>query len=178
MNKIISLIACGVIVVSMIGCSSEELEQEVVDNNGKVEEPREEQKEEPTEKVEEPVEEQILTIEDEDFKYHMTNSLADEEYDKYFGSLYGSEVEFDASIDVMQLRDGYDTRMELLLTYGDYSETTITGPYMKVKDISYGTKLSREIVSDKTNVKVKAKISDYNMDKGYLEVDIISIEPR
>ena len=170
MNKIISLIVCGVLVVLMIGCSSEEIEQDVVEVDGKVEEQ--------TEDVEEPVEEQILTIEDEDFKYHMTNSLFDEEYDKYFDSLYGREVEFDASIDIMQLREGYDTRMELLLTYGDYSETEITGPYMKVKDIAYGTKLSREIAGSKTNVRVKAEISDYDIDKGYLELDIISIEPR
>lgn len=169
MNKIISLIVCGVLVVSMIGCSSEKIEQEAVDDK-KVQEQ--------TEDVEKPVEEKILTIEDEDFKYHMTNSLFDEEYDKYFDNLYGREVEFDASIDIMQLREDYDTRMELLLTYGDYSETDITGPYMKVKDISYGTQLSREIAGNKTNVRVKAKIGDYDIDKGYLELDIISIEPR
>lgn len=170
MNKIISLIVCGILLVLMIGCSSQEMNQDVVEVDEKIEGQ--------TEDVENSIEEQILTIEDEDFKYNMTNSLFDEDYDKYFDSLYGREVEFDASIDIMQLREGYNTRMELLLTYGDYSETEITGPYMKVKDISYGSKLSRSIVGSKTNVRVKAKIGDYKIDKGYLELDIVSIEPR
>lgn len=170
MNKIISLIVCGILLVLMIGCSSQEMNQDVVEVDEKIEGQ--------TEDMENSIEEQILTIEDEDFKYNMTNSLFDEDYDKYFDSLYGREVEFDASIDIMQLREGYNTRMELLLTYGDYSETEITGPYMKVKDISYGSKLSRSIVGSKTNVRVKAKIGDYKIDKGYLELDIVSIEPR
>ena len=112
MKKLISLLVCGVLSISVIGCNSEDIEQEVV----KVDENTEEQIEE----TEESVEDHILTIEDENFKYHMTNSLLDEEYDKYFDSLYVREVEFDGSIDIMQLREGYDTRMELLLTLLKY----------------------------------------------------------
>lgn len=49
--------------------------------------------------------------------------MLDEEYDKYFNNLYGREVKFDVFIDIMQLTEDYDTGMELLLTYEDYSES-------------------------------------------------------
>lgn len=170
MNKIIRLIVCGVLAGLMIGCSSEEVErsQEVPE---KVEE---------SIKEEESIEEKTLTIEDKDFKYYMTNSLNDEEYEKYFDSIQGIEVEFDGSIDIIQLREGYNTRYELLVTYGDYNETSITGPYMKVKDIAYGNEAGLEygIIDNGTNVKVKAKIVEFDMDRGYLVIDPIRIEKR
>ena len=103
MNKIISLIVCGVLAGLMIGCSSEEVKtsQELPE---KVEESIKE------EEVVEENKEKVLTIEDKDFKYYMTTSLHDEEYEKYFNSIQGIEIEFDGSIDTIQLRDGYNTR--------------------------------------------------------------------
>ncbi|WP_297130210.1 DUF4839 domain-containing protein [Terrisporobacter sp.] len=175
MNTIISLIVCGVLAGLMIGCSSEEVKtsQEVPE---KVEETIKEEKE----VVEEPIEEKILTIEDKDFKNYMTTSLPDEEYEKYFNSIQGREIEFDGSIDIIQLREGYNTRYELLVTYGDYSETNITGPYMKVKDIAYGDERGLEygITDNGTNVKVKAKIVEFDMDRCYLVINPIRIESR
>ena len=165
MKKLVVLALFAGLGLGIVGCSSSE---EVIN--------------EPKEKIEQHVEEKevekVLTIEDEEFKKHMTNSLTDDEYAKYFEKIKGKEVDFNGAIAIMQLRDGYKTRMELLLTYGDYSETSITGPYMKVEDIAYGSELSREILDAKTNVKVKAKIEGYDLDKGYLVLDIISIERR
>lgn len=142
---------------------------------------------EPEEKIEQPAEEEvekeepkdeILTYTNEEFKYHMTTTLDDEKYNEYFSSIEGQEVEFDGSIDMMQLLEGKNTRMELLITSGDYSETEVNGPYMKVEDIAYGPELSRDIQNQGTNVKVKAKIEGYDMDRSYLILDIISIEAR
>lgn len=176
MKKIIKLsigLVIGLIIgMSLTGCTSTE---EITP-------------EEPKEEINQPVEEEVkeeeektlgvVTIEDEDFKKAMTTVLTDNAYASYFAGIDEREIEFDGSIDMMNLRDGYDTRYELLITYGDYSETDISGPYMKVKDIAYGQELADDIVGAKTNVKVRAKVDKYDLEKGYLLLDIISIERR
>lgn len=131
-----------------------------------------------TESVEEEEEQGVITIEDEQFKKVMTTLLTDNAYASYFATIDEREIEFDGSIDFMDLREGYGTRYELLLSYGDYSETSSTGPSIKVKDIAYGTRFSREIPGPKTNVKVRAKVDKYDIDKGYLLINVISIERR
>lgn len=174
MKKILGLVVMIALGLSLTGCVSSTKDMETEDSNNKIEEPA---KKEDVEENEEDTQE-VINVDNEEFKNVMTTTLTDEAYKTYFDSIEGCEVEFDGSIDSMQLLDGKKTRMELLLTYGDYSETSVTGPYMKVEDIAYGEKLSREILDAGTNVKVKAKIVGYDMDKSYLILDIISIERR
>lgn len=170
----IGLIIGLIIGMSLTGCTSTE---------GVTPDEQKEEIEQPVENVEEGKKQEektpaVVTVEDGDFKKAMTTILTDNAYASYFAGIDEREIEFDGSIDMMTLRDGYDTRYELLITYGDYSETKITGPYMKVKDIAYGPKLASDIVEAKTNVKVRAKIDKYDLEKGYLMLDVISIERR
>lgn len=141
-------------------------------------------KEEEEQKDEEQKEEkQVLTFDnDEDFKYHMTTSLDESEYDEYFNKIKWTkdgklkDIEFDGAIVLVTPREGYDTRMEVLLMVGDYSETEVTGPSIKVKDI--GITDLNGLIEPGTNVKVKATLQGFDVDHGWLEISINDIESR
>ena len=177
MKKLLGITIAMMLGISMIGCESTE------ENNAKVEEPEVKQKEQVEVKESETEKEEVVDKFDE-LKHYLTTNLSDEEYDKYFNSIkddengyYGSRViEFDGCILDAYLREGYDTRFEMLMTAGDYSEDEINGPYIKVKDIA-GTKLGN-LVFGKCNVKVKATIDKYDSEQGYLIINILEIEAR
>lgn len=195
MKKIFGLAVAMMLGLTIVGCeetddlsSTMEQTETKIEEEIKTEDIQEVEVEE-TEIEEEPeeiVENTVLTFEDEEFKHFMTTNLPEEEYDRYFNSfkkidmdaglIIQQEIEFDGSIDFVNLRDGYDTRYELGMTAGDYSETDINGPFIKVKDIA-GTEL-KGLVFGKCNVKVKAKIDKYDMDNYWLVIDIIEIEAR
>lgn len=150
-----------------------ELEQNEAEAEKNEKELTKEEQQEVTNEEEVTDENKILTVEnDEEFRRIMTSNLTDEEYKKYFDE-NETEMEFNGSIAAINLRDGYDTRAEMLLVYGN-DINNFTGPYMKVKDIGL-TKL-KGFTDIGTNVKVKAKINSYNEDKGYLEITIENIE--
>lgn len=176
MKKLVGMIVCGMLVLGVTGCSSSSVEEE----------PKEETKieEQVTEEKEEEIQEEapeIVTIEnDEDFKHYLTSSLEDSEYDRYFDTFFTGEaelqkVEFDANIVAIDAKDGYDTRLEVLLAPGDYSETEVTGPSIKIEDIPM-TKLGGLDV--KSNVRVVGTIWGYNEDKCYVNFHVESIESR
>lgn len=178
MIKLLAITISMVLGASTIGCESTE-------DKTTIEEPKNKQEERI--EVEEPdtkKEENIPEFDKEEFNYYMTTTLSDKEYDKYFNSIkddengyYGKRViEFDGCILEAKLREGYDTRFEMLMAACDYNETEINGPYIKVKDIA-GTQLG-ELVFGKCNVKVKAAINEYDIEHGYLMIDIIEIEAR
>lgn len=128
-------------------------------------------------------EKQVLTFDnDEDFKYHMTTSLDESEYDEYFNKIKWTkdgklkDIEFDGAIVLVTPREGYDTRMEVLLMVGDYSETEVTGPSIKVKDI--GINDLNGLIEPGANVKVKATLQGFDSEHGWLEISINDIESR
>ncbi len=179
MKKLLGVTIAMMLGISMIGCESTE------ENNAKVEEPEVKQEERiEVEESETEKEEVVDNFDEEELKHYLTTNLSDEEYDKYFNSLRKvengnyvyQEVEFDGCIIEANLREGYDTRFEMLMTAGDYSEDEINGPYIKVKDIA-GTKLGN-LVFGKCNVKVKATIDKYDSEQGYLIINILEIEAR
>ena len=176
-RKLMSLIMTVMLCVGIIGCSSEEEPTVDEKDTSKVEQPVEEK--EVKEKKEEPVKDKkdFLTIEnDEDFKHYLTSSLKDEEYDKYFDSLGNDQVvKFDANIVFIDQREGYDTRSEMLIYPGDYSETEVTGPAMKVKDIA-----DYDIagLKEKDSVQIVGTIWGYDEDQSYVDLHIESIELR
>lgn len=187
MKKLLGLAVAMMLGMSIVGCeSTSEETSEVKAPETKQEEQIEVEEIEETEEVEvkeEPVEE-VEVFDYDELNYYMTTNLPEEEYDRYFNSLRKiengnfvyQEVEFDGSIDFVDLREGYDTRYELGMSTGDYSETEFNGPFIKVKDIA-GTELGG-LVFGKCNVRVKAKIDKYDMEHGWLVIDIIEIEAR
>lgn len=186
MKKLFGMTIAMMLGISMIGCASTTedttVEEQEIQQEEQIEEEIEEtEKEEVVTESEEEVD--IFDFDEEEFKYYMTTNLPEEEYDEYFdgfrqigdGGFVYQEVEFDASIDFMDLREGYDTRCELGLSSGDYSETEWNGPFIKVKDISI---YDLNGLSKGSNVRIKATIDEYDLDKCWLVIDIIEIESR
>ena len=122
-------------------------------------------------------EEEIITMDDEKFKYYMTTKMSSAEYAEYFKTIEEREVEFDGCIIDASLRSGYNTRLEMFMAAGDYiSEEEWVGPFIKVNDIAK-TKLGG-LAFGKCNVKVKARIDQYNTELEQLEITILEIESR
>ena len=122
-------------------------------------------------------EEEIITMDNEKFKYYMTTKMSSAEYAEYFKTIEEQEVEFDGCIIDASLRSGYNTRLEMFMAAGDYiSEEEWVGPFIKVNDIAK-TKLGR-LAFGKCNVKVKARIDHYNTELEQLEITILEIESR
>lgn len=188
MKKLFGLTIALMLGLNIVGCESTvEDTNEVNTQQIKQEEQVEIKEVEETEKVEveEQIEEEVEKFNEEELNYYLTTNLPEEEYDKYFNSIcddengyYGSRViEFDGSIDFVNRRDGYDTRYELGLSTGDYSETEFNGPFIKVKDISM-TDLGDGMIFGKCNVRVKAAIDEYDPEYGWLLIDILEMETR
>ena len=188
MKKIFGLTIALMLGLNIVGCESTVEDTNEVDMTQTKQEEQIE-KEEITEteevEVEEQIEEKVEEFDEEELNYYLTTNLPEEEYDKYFNSIcddengyYGSRViEFDGSIDFVDRREGYDTRYELGLSTGDYSETEFNGPFIKVKDIG-ATYLGNGMIFGKCNVRVKAAIDEYDPEYGWLEISIIEIETR
>lgn len=122
-------------------------------------------------------EEEIITMDNEKFKYYMTTKMSSAEYAEYFKTIEEQEVEFDGCIIDASLRSGYNTRLEMFMAAGDYiSEEEWVGPFIKVNDIAK-TKLG-SLAFGKCNVKVKARIDHYNTELEQLEITILEIESR
>lgn len=122
-------------------------------------------------------EENITMDNNEKFKYYMTTKMSSAEYAEYFKTIEEQEVEFDGCIIDASLRSGYNTRFEMFMAAGDYiSEEEWVGPFIKVNDIAK-TKLGR-LAFGKCNVKVKARIDQYNTELEQLEITILEIESR
>ena len=122
-------------------------------------------------------EEDIITMDNEEFKYYMTTKMSSAEYAEYFKTIEEQEVEFDGCIIDASLRSGYNTRLEMFMAAGDYiSEEEWVGPFIKVNDIAK-TKLGG-LAFGKCNVRVKARIDQYNTELEQLEITILEIESR
>lgn len=186
MKKLFGLTIALMLGLNIVGCEStvDDTNEENTTQT-KQEEQIEVKEIEETEEVEveEQIEEEVEEFDEEELNYYLTTNLPEEEYDKYFNSICDDEngycgsrvIEFDASIDFVDKREGYDTRYELGLSSGDYGE--LNGPFIKVKDICMYD-LKDGMIFGKCNVRVKAAIDEYDPEYGWLLIDIIEIETR
>ena len=188
MKKLFGLTIALMLGLNIVGCESTvEDTNEVDTTQTKQEEQIEVNEIEETEEVEveEQIEEEVEEFDEEELNYYLTTNLREEEYDKYFNSICDDEngyvgmrvIEFDGSIDFVDKWEGYDTRYELGLSTGDYSETEINGPFIKERNIS-NTNLGDGMIFGKCNVRVKAAIHGYDKEKGWLEITILEMERR
>lgn len=185
MKKLFGLTIAVMLGLNMIGC-----EDTMEDTNMEQPETKQEQKvetkeQENTEKeevVEEQPEEEVEVFDEEQFNYYMTTNLTDEEYKTYFESIEWDKdnnlrvIEFDGQILAVTPHEKYNTRCELLLATGDYTNGNFVGPYIKTRDIAY-TQLNG-MIEEGFNVRIKATIEEYDMDAGYLKIQIKEIEAR
>ena len=184
MKKLFGMAVAMMLGLSMIGC--EETMEDTM-----IEEPETKQEEtieveETDEAVEEEVvdepEEEIVIFDEEKFNHYMTTNLTDDEYEAYFSEIkndetgYSREIEFDGHILMVTPHEKWNTRCELLLATGDYNNGSFTGPYIKTRDIGY-TDLDG-MTNEGYNVKVKATIEEYDIDAGYLKIQIKEITAR
>ena len=155
----------------------EEIQEDIIEIEEEIQEPEEEVEE----VVEEP-EEPIDTFDYDELHYYLTTNLSDSEYQTYFESIEWvngtselREIEFDAHILFVTPSEKYDTRCELMLASGDYDNGNFTGPYIKTRDIAY---TSLKGAQEGSNVRVKATIEEYDMDHGYLKLNIKEVSVR
>lgn len=106
--------------------------------------------------------------------------LSEEFARKYEGKL----IEFDGNIAYMANHDDYETRYDMLITAGDYSETTQTGPNFKFEDVNvvYDLHLTGSNIPDYVgmgdNLHVIARVEEFNRDMGLFFLDPVSTEVR
>ena len=178
MKKIFGVTIAVMLGLILIGC-----EDTMEDTNTEQPETKQEQKVET--KEQENTEKEVVEVFDEKvLNHYMTTNLPDEEYKTYFESIEWDEnnnlrvIEFDGYIVTVFESEKYKTRSEIGLAAGDYDGNDRFN-YQGV------TMMSRDIANDSmagltpgTNVKVKATIEEYDMDAGYLKIQIKEIEAR
>ena len=187
MKKLFGMTIAMMLGLSMIGC------EDTTESTATVEEPKMKQEETiEVEKKEEKIKEEVIeepekeveVFDQEKLNHYMTTSLSDEEYETYFNEIkhdetgYSREIEFEGYIVGVMVSEKYDTRSELSLAAGDYDGNDVYN-YLGV------TILTRDIANYKiaglipgTNVKVKAYIERYDINGGYLKINITEIEAR
>lgn len=171
MKKLLKIATVALVGLSIVGCEGQDAT--TLDENEAV--------------IEETVEIQEDVIEEELFDYdelhyYLTTNLSDEEYAKYFDDIVIDqsthslrEIIFDAHIMAVTPSEKYKTRCELLMASGDFNDGTFTGPYIKTRDISYQELEGR---GEGSNVRVTATIEEYDIERGYLKIDIRKIVSR
>ena len=178
MKKIFGVTIAVMLGLIMIGC-----EDTMEDTNTEQPETKQEQKVET--KEQENTEKEVVEVFDEKvLNHYMTTNLPDEEYKTYFESIEWDEnnnlrvIEFDGYIVTVFESEKYKTRSEIGLAAGDYDGNDVFN-YQGI------TMMTRDIANDSiagltpgTNVKVKATIEEYDMDAGYLKIQIKEIEAR
>ena len=179
MKKIFGVTIAVMLGLIMIGC-----EDIVEDTNMEQPETKQEQKVETKEQENTEKEEVVEVFDEKALNHYMTTNLPDEEYKTYFESIEWVEgsnkrvIEFDGYIVTVFASEKYKTRREIGLAAGDYDGNDVFN-YQGI------TMMTRDIANDSiagltpgTNVKVKATIEEYDMDAGYLKIQIKEIEAR
>lgn len=174
MKKLLKIATVALVGLSIVGCEGQDAttldeNEAVIEETVKVEE------------IQEDVIEEELFDYDE-LHYYLTTNLSDEEYAKYFDDIVIDqsthslrEIVFDAHIMAVTPSEKYKTRCELLMASGDFNDGTFTGPYIKTRDISYQELEGR---GEGSNVRVTATIEEYDIERGYLKIDIRKIVSR
>lgn len=174
MKKLLKIATVALVGLSIVGCEGQDAttldeNEAVIEETVKVEE------------IQEDVMEEELFDYDE-LHYYLTTNLSDEEYAKYFDDIVIDqsthslrEIVFDAHIMFVTPSEKYKTRCELLMASGDFNDGTFTGPYIKTRDISYQ---ELEGTREGSNVRVTATIEEYDIERGYLKIDIRKIVSR
>ncbi|MFJ7729302.1 DUF4839 domain-containing protein [Neobacillus sp. NPDC097160] len=95
----------------------------------------------------------------------------------------GRTIEFDGNIaHIMKYKD-YKTRYDILISAGDYSETTLSGPRFKFKNVSIfdlkftGSEIPENIGMGQ-NLHITAEVKEYNETDGLFFLNPISTEIR
>jgi len=102
---------------------------------------------------------------------------------KTFAETYaGQIIEFDGNIAYMSNHGSYKTRYDILISAGDYSETTMVGPSFQFKDVGiYDLHLTGDVpdsIRAGYNLHIVATVGKYNDVQGLFFLDPVSLEVR
>lgn len=103
---------------------------------------------------------------------------------KEFANKYaGQVIEFDGCILAMDYHEDYNTRYDILIGAGDFSETSANGPNFKLTNVNYydmglDTLWVEDVLSVGTNICVVAKVGKYDSNTGLFELKIIQVMMR
>ncbi len=137
----------------------------------------------------EPEAEQILTVENsEDLAALLDGPACDEDaFLAFAGGYQGRTIEFDGHISDLQNHGDSDTRYDILLDTGDFSETTLAGiqngPSFKFEDVNFselnftGPEVPDSITMG-DNVTVTATVDQWNADNCLFFLDPVATEVR
>ncbi len=96
----------------------------------------------------------------------------------------GRVIEFDGNIAAMANHGGYETRYDILIGAGDFSETTMTGPNFQFRDVNttYDLHLTGSNVPDfigpGDNLHIVAEIVEYNSMSQLFFLEPVSTEVK
>ena len=98
--------------------------------------------------------------------------------EKYQGQI----IEFDGNIAYMSNHGNYQTRYDILISAGDYSETAMFGPSFQFKDVGmFDLNLIGDVpdsIGMGNNLHIVATVGEYNETQGLFFLDPISIEVK
>ena len=132
-----------------------------------------------------PVEAEHLTVEN---SADLAALLAEPDYcaDRIaaFAATYrGRVIEFDGNIAVMSRHGDSETRFDVLVYPGDYSETSVIGPAFQFRDVNYqDLHLTGPDVPDSVgqgiNLRITAEVGEYETSSCLFLLEPVSIEVR
>lgn len=103
-----------------------------------------------------------------------------------FAEKYNDKIiEFDGCITYIVNHEDYDTRYDILISAGDYVDenTSNPGPIFKLEDVGVYDLGIEELylpafVSVGSNIRIRAKVDEFNTNSGIFGLDPVSIEAR
>lgn len=136
------------------------------------------------ENTEENISEEVLTIDNcEDLANILLTNMECEDYTNFTNKYKGRTIEFDGRIDHIMKYKNYDTRYNILVGAGDYDPNSIIGPPFQFKnvaayDLDLGTLFLEDKIQVGKNVRIIAKVGEFNRDTGLFFLDPISVTER
>ena len=107
----------------------------------------------------------------------------DEVYANFANKYSGRTIEFDGRIDYVSKHGDYDTRYDILVGAGDYDPNHVIGPSFQFENVNYydlglDTLLLEEKIKVGKNVRIVAKVVEFNSDNTLFYLDPVSVIDR
>ena len=150
-------------------------------------EPTSEATEDATEPSEEPSEDaaEVLTVgASADLATLLAADSCSDVVARFAETYDGSVIQFDGYIGAMNHHGDYETRYDILIGAGDFSETSAPGPAMQFRDVNVTNDLHLtgpnvpDTIGVGTNLRVTAKVGEYESASCLLLLEPVSTEVR
>jgi len=102
---------------------------------------------------------------------------------RFAAKYIGRTIEFDGNIGAMQNHGDYNTRYDILILAGDYSESSAIGPFFQFRDVNtFDLHLTGSNVPDSVgtgdNLHIIARVGDFNSTQCHFFLEPVSTEVR